>query len=446
MNAAVRFEDPAIHLVYYFALLKMGVCQLTLNPKDPITLQKKHLNLTNIDFVIQDIPIDDKLMESTLYICQQDKQLALSFELNTNNQSEISINDENAEVIVGSGTTGEPKVFFLTSSLLADRYKRAISASIFNRGERHYMYSELYYLDPRELSIISLFQGVSLLLPKSKPKCIITYCLENKVDHLELTANQALILLSQEKKLEKKTTLHLPHLKSLMLTSSLISQSIREKIIKKITKKLYINYATNEFGLISIATPEDIILNPGTVGKIQANIDLRIVDNDGNECKIGEVGNIRINHKPILSSYLNNEEDTKKIFRKDGYYPGDLGKLTEDGNLIYEGRKDDMMIYSGANIYPRELETILESHPNVTQSAVFPMTINEQEGIPFAVVVVNKPTKEIELLQWCHEKLGWKRPKKIFFKKELPKNRLGKVVKKKLQEEVVSILKKYTLK
>ncbi len=70
MNAAVRFEDPAIHLVYYFALLKMGVCQLTLNPKDPITLQKKHLNLTNIDFVIQDIPIDDKLMESTLYIYQ----------------------------------------------------------------------------------------------------------------------------------------------------------------------------------------------------------------------------------------------------------------------------------------------------------------------------------------------------------------------------------------
>ncbi len=308
------------------------------------------------------------------------------------------------------------------------------------------MYSELYYLDPRELSIISLSQGVSLLLPKSKPKCIITYCLENKVDHLELTANQALILLSQEKKLEKETTLRLPHLKSLMLTSSLISQSIREKIIKKITKKLYINYATNEFGLISIATPEDIILNPGTVGKIQANIDLRIVDNDGNECKIGEVGNIRINHKPILSSYLNNEEDTKKIFRKDGYYPGDLGKLTEDGNLIYEGRKDDMMIYSGVNIYPRELESILESHPNVTQSAVFPMTINEQEGIPFAVVVVNKPTKEIELLQWCHEKLGWKRPKKIFFKKELPKNRLGKVVKKRLQEEVVSILKKYTLK
>ncbi len=288
-HVALRFKDPVRYLYFYLTLHSMGICQLSLNPNDPPKLQKKNLALANIGLVIQDIPINDKLLDSTLVISEvSPSNISRGKALNI---LYSTLQSGGGEIIIGSGTTGEPKIFILSSMLLADRFKRELTCRPFKTGERYYIFSELYYFDPRQMAIVALFNGLTFLLPKIRPKCIITFCLEQKVDHLELTGSQAVMLLSQERDLQKSTSLRLPTLKSLMLTSSLISEPVRKKIMNDITKKLFINYGTNEFGIFTIASPKEILEHPGTVGKVLQGIDLNIVKDDGSICKTDSVKN-----------------------------------------------------------------------------------------------------------------------------------------------------------
>jgi acyl-coenzyme A synthetase/AMP-(fatty) acid ligase len=275
-----------------------------------------------------------------------------------------------------------------------------------------------------------------------KPKCIISFCIQHQINHLVLTGSQATLLLSQEEKLEETHFLRLPELKSLILSSSLITEPVRHKILTRITDRLFVYYGINEFGSVSIATPEDIHKYPGTVGRAYPGVEIAIVDDNGNPSSAGEIGNILLKSSGGLANYIDNFEATQKAFTKEGYYSGDMGRLLENGNLIFEGRKDDMMIFSGVNIYPRELESVLDAHPNVTESAVFPLMTQTHEAIPIAVVSIREPINESELLNWCTAELGWRSPKRIFFRESLPRNSAGKVLKRVLAKEVLQKIEK----
>lgn len=222
----------------------------------------------------------------------------------------------------------------------------------------------------------------------------------------------------------------------------MITEAVRTRVQETITDRLFIDYGTNEFGEISIAKPDDISQHPGTVGRVYEEVELSIVDDNGNPCQRGEVGNILIKVEGMMNGYIKDDEATKKTFRKEGYYPGDLGRLTEDGNLIFEGRRDDMMIYQGVNIYPREIESTLESHPKIMEAAAFPLYTESEENIPYAVVKKSSPVNEKELLRWCASELGWRTPQRIFFIKELPRNKAGKVLKKVIAQQVIKLISK----
>ncbi|MCK4874518.1 MAG: long-chain fatty acid--CoA ligase, partial [Sulfurimonas sp.] len=345
-----------------------------------------------------------------------------------------------ALVFYGSGTTSNPKIISIDSTVLAEKIIIDTKMIDYKDGENYYIYTDLYYISAKRKAIAALYSGMSVYLPRKKPKNIISFCIQNNIDHLFLTTNQAMIMLSTQNKFKNISKPLLPKLRSLTVVSSVVLEPLRKEIMNVITKNLYVAYGANEIGQIAIATPKDIKTVSGTVGKPLPGIILRVVDDNGEDCQVGEIGNILVKSSNMISRYQNNPEATKKAFTKDGYYPGDLGKLAEDGNLILEGRKDDMMIFSGVNIYPRELESVLESHPKVIESAVFPLTINNRTGIPFAVVAVSEKTDEKELLKWCHEKSGWRRAQRIFFYKKLPRNNAGKILKRVLAQEIVKVL------
>ncbi len=442
MNIALRFNDHIKHLVFYLALLQMEVTQFSLEPKETFRAQEKAVSLTHVTIVIQDLPPEYRLLSQTVHVSPGWDLFPLSYPWQDIIFQTVTDKTEIPSVIiVGSGTTGEPKIFAIKSSTLLHQTLRDISICPFEPKERFYCYSELYYQFPKRRNIIALFQGLTILLPRSKPDNIVTFCLGQQVDHLTLTGSQAIHLLSQEK-MHKSPSRKLPNLKSLVVSSSLITEPVRQQIFESITDKLFISYGVNEFGNITEATPNDLLQHPGTVGKVTAGVTLSIVDDQGNPCNTGEIGNILVRSADMITSYLNNPKASKTAFTKEGYYPGDLGRLTEDGNLIFEGRKDDMMIYQGVNIYPREIESVLEVHPYVIESAAFPLYSKEQEHIPFAVVSVCRKISEKELLHWCASELGWKGPQRIFFVKTLPRNDAGKVLKRVLAKEMAKMLTK----
>lgn len=438
-SVALRFNSPIGQFIYFFSLLKMGISQASINPNDVLNIQKKVLLLIDNRVVIQDIPIRNSLIKETLYVDDSYNLVSTKYKIKEQ-KNNFNSKDTFAIVFYGSGTTSNPKIVAIDSSALAEQIIVDSTVVNYKNGENYCAYTELYYIYPKRIIIAALYNGLSIYLSNKKPKNIISFCIQNNIDHICLTANQAMIILSTQKKFKYTSKPLLPRLKSFIVSSSMVLEPLRKEIINVITKNLYVAYGANEVGLITVATPKEIKTYEGTVGKALSGINLRVVDDNGDDCKAGEIGNILIKSSNMISEYKNNPEATKKAFTKDGYYAGDLGRFTEDGNLILEGRKDDMMIFTGVNLYPRELESVLEYHPKVIESAVFPLTVNNKTGVPFAVVVVDDKISEKELLKWCHNYSGWRRAQRIFFVDKLPRNSAGKILKRVLAKQIAKIL------
>jgi len=215
---------------------------------------------------------------------------------------------------------------------------------------------------------------------------------------------------------------------------------LRKDICEGITKKLYILYGANEIGQITTASYGDIKKHPFTVGKVEFDIELKIMNPKGRACAPGKSGFIAVKTSPMITEYYSNPEATQKHFHDGYFYPGDIGRLTADGQLIFEGRADDMMVYSGANVYPIEIESVLEEHPDVEEAAVFPLLDADKNHYPCAVVKLLKKVKEKELMEWCVKFLGWKHPVRIFTVDRMPRNHMGKILKRELTKQVYKIL------
>lgn len=432
----LRFMDPMKHLVISLALLVMRVTQVSINTKDTLKAQHQTVEETGVKQIIQDFAseanfssdiavLNDDFMFDAI---RQSEKKSLDFK----EESEKSLSKA-ALIFMGSGTTGKSKILAVNFCTLGHLVDRDIMIRDFKAGQRHYSVSSIDYYTTKRRAIGCLFKGVTLVLPTRRPKREIAFCRRLKVDHLSLTTSQAIVILEAERSYPSDTYPRLPELKSLFVGSSPVSEPLRKAIRKKLSSHLFVVYGTNEFGEATIASPEDQDLYAGTVGRPCPGVLIEMIGEDGTTCmEAGLKGRIRLSSAYMMDNYQNNAEISKKVFTREGYYPGDLGYKTLDGQLVFSGREDDMMIFQGVNIYPREIEQRLESHPSVVEAAAFPMTIGNHDGVPFAAVRTHSKVSEKILLDFCIEKLGWRAPRHIVSLQEFPKNAAGKILKREL--------------
>ncbi len=186
-----------------------------------------------------------------------------------------------------------------------------------------------------------------------------------------------------------------------------------------------------------------ITINPkgkvklGTTGIPVPSTELRIIDDAGNPVAIGEIGEIQVRGPQVMKGYYNQPEETANTITPDGWLnTGDIGKLDEIGYLQIVDRKKDMILVSGFNVYPNEVEDVICLHPKVLECAAIGIP-SERSGEIVKVFVVKKDKSltEKELIQHCKENLtGYKVPKELEFRKELPKSNVGKILRRKLKE------------
>ena len=173
--------------------------------------------------------------------------------------------------------------------------------------------------------------------------------------------------------------------------------------------------------------------------------EIRIVDEEGREVPSGSVGEVMYRGPGVARKYYKNPKATRESFSDGWFRPGDLTRADEEGFLYIVGRKKDMIIRGGVNIYPPEIEEILQSHPAIYESAVIGIP-DKEYGEEIGVFVVLKPGKEAsreEIVQFCRQNLAaYKRPKVVEFLPSLPKASSGKVVKRDLKEKYLSGIKK----
>ncbi|CDO91491.1 acyl-CoA synthase [Mycobacterium triplex] len=169
---------------------------------------------------------------------------------------------------------------------------------------------------------------------------------------------------------------------------------------------------------------------------------IRVVDVDGNDAPPGDVGEIVIVSPANAIGYWNRPEQTAETFRPDGLRSGDLGYLDEEGYLHITGRKTDLIISGGFNVYPAEIERVLAQHRDVDMVAVVGVPDPEWGETPVAAVIpkahVNdEDTLSVELAALCRAELaGYKQPRRFVFRREFPLGPAGKILKREIANQV----------
>ena len=176
----------------------------------------------------------------------------------------------------------------------------------------------------------------------------------------------------------------------------------------------------------------------GSIGKPLPDVEVRIVNEEGNDVSLGENGEIVARGDRLMKGYWNREEATKETLRGGWLYTGDLGYWDDEGFIFLSGRAKDFLKRGGEMIAPEEVEQIIMSHPSVDEAAIIGIPDIEW-GERVRAIVVRKPGAELtaeEVIEHCRPRMaGFKRPEDVVFIDELPRNPMGKVLKRVLRED-----------
>jgi acyl-CoA synthetase (AMP-forming)/AMP-acid ligase II len=166
--------------------------------------------------------------------------------------------------------------------------------------------------------------------------------------------------------------------------------------------------------------------------------EIRLLDDAGHDVAVGAIGELYARNATLISGYHGNDAATSEASRDGFFSVGDLGRVDADGFYYLESRKHDMVISGGVNIYPREIEDHLHTHPGILEAAVVGIPDAEwgESLRAFVVLRDGHRVSDAEVMDYCRGALAdYKRPKKVVFVRELPRNPTGKVMKRELREQ-----------
>ncbi len=219
--------------------------------------------------------------------------------------------------------------------------------------------------------------------------------------------------------------------------SAPLSVEVLMKFEEKFRIPMVEAYGLTEVTTAATSNPVFGVRKPGSVGLPLPGLEVKIFDEQDREVSPGVVGEVVIRGPAVMKGYYNNPEATAETLKGGWLHTGDLGKKDEDGYLYILDRKKDMIISGGYNVYPREIEEVLHTHPAVLEAAVIGIPDTKRGESPLAFVI-RRPGKKVteeELIQFCKENLAnYKAIKAVKFMEEFPRNPNRKVLKRELRE------------
>ena len=215
-----------------------------------------------------------------------------------------------------------------------------------------------------------------------------------------------------------------------------------QRAVAELWKKTTGNPLTQAWGLTE--TSPAACINPfgqefnGSIGLPIPSTEITIRNDDGKELPVGEIGEICVRGPQVMRGYWNRPDETEQVMIGEWLRTGDIGRIDEDGFVYIEDRKKDMILVSGFNVYPNEVESVAAAHPGVLEVAAVAQT-DERSGEVVALFVVRKDPNltEQQLTDYCRSELtGYKVPRHVYFRKELPKTNVGKILRRALRDEL----------
>jgi len=216
-----------------------------------------------------------------------------------------------------------------------------------------------------------------------------------------------------------------------------LQKVVAEKWQKMTNSPLVEGYGLTETSPLATCNPIDGTDKVGTIGLPAPSTDIMLADDDGKPVAIGEPGEIWIKGPQVMKGYWHKPEETAKMITPEGWLKsGDVGVMDEQGFTKIVDRKKDMILVSGFNVYPNEIEEVVASHPKVLEvAAVGVPDPHSTEAVKIFVVARDSSLTKDELLQFCRTNLtGYKMPKQVEFRKDLPKTNVGKILRRELRD------------
>ncbi len=197
-------------------------------------------------------------------------------------------------------------------------------------------------------------------------------------------------------------------------------------------------YGLSETSPSATCNPVDSTAYSGNIGLPMPNTELKLLDDDGNEVPLGTPGEIAIKGPQVMAGYWQRPDETAKVMTADGFFrSGDIGVVDERGYFKIVDRKKDMILVSGFNVYPNEVEDVVSQMPGILECAAVGIAdAKAGEAVKLVIVRSNPAVSEADVRAYCEANLtGYKRPKLVEFRTELPKTNVGKILRRELRDK-----------
>ncbi len=344
--------------------------------------------------------------------------------------------DDMSVILYTSGTTGRPKGVVLTHRNLMANAISAVDVEQETRSvETQLAILPLAHSYGIVASNVAYLTGVTVVMhPRFDPTSVLSAIERYKiVSFAGVPAMFVAMLYSPDA--DKYDTSSLVYCIS---GSAPLPVEILKGFEQKFSCKIREGYGLSEAAPVLTAHSADMPQKPGSVGMPITGVEVRVVDVNDNPVPVGEVGEIIARGPNIMQGYYNMPEETQAALRNGWLHTGDMGRFDEDGYLYIVERKKDLIIRGGLNVYPRDVEEVLATHPAVIEAAVVGIPSERMGEEVKAFVVAGSPVDAETLMTYCRERLAnYKTPSVIEFVDALPRNPIGKIDKKELRKRYV---------
>jgi fatty-acyl-CoA synthase len=344
--------------------------------------------------------------------------------------------DDEAFLLYTAGTTGRPKGVLLTHNGLIWNCVSWTHAGVYREDDLSLHVFPLYHIAALGSVLTYVYLGGTIYLKEAfDPKDCMETIEREKITRWAAAPTVFNILL-QLPEIERYHTTSL----TLLGSGAAIMPSETQRRLREVfpSAQIFDTYGMTEAsGGITTLPPRDSTRKVACVGRPVIGVEMRVVDENDRDVAPGEVGEVVFRGNNLMKGYYKDPEATEGAMRGGWYRTGDLGRLDDEGYLYIVDRRKDMIVTGGENVYPREVEEVLYSHPKIAETAVIGVADSKWGEAIKAVVVLEsgETTSEEEIIDFCRERIaGFKCPKSVDFVQALPKNPAGKILKRELRQ------------
>jgi long-chain acyl-CoA synthetase len=350
--------------------------------------------------------------------------------------------DETAVILYTSGTTGQAKGAELTHNNML--LNAIISGQLAMKA--------IADLDmPRTLIVLPLFHsfgqtcqmnaylfmgGTIVLMPRFEPVPVLNTLVDEKINTLAGVPTMFWALIGVVKQTNFDTKPIREHLRACNSGGAAIPVEVLNEFERLFGVSIFEGYGLSETAPVATFNQMDLPRKVGSVGLPIWGVEVRVVDDQDHDVAVNTMGEIIIRGHNIMKGYYKRDTATAEAMRNGWFHTGDLGRRDEEGYIFIMDRKKDMIIRGGFNVYPREIEEVMVTHPQVSMAAVIGVP-DAENGEEIKAFVIRKPgasLTETELRDWCKETMAaYKYPRLIEFRDALPMNATGKILKRELR-------------